>query len=257
MARPILLMRFEGPLQSWGSRSRWDVRDTQPEPTKSGVMGLLGCALGYPVRDARLETVLDAGLRFGVRVEHPGRVVKDYQTISGFLPTAEGTFRHSGVKTAASLTRLRADPDVVPATIVSPRYYLEDASFLIALEENSGFTGLLEECAAALRDPKWPIFLGRKACVPTRPIFENLTDRYDSLEDALRQYPWSWLGACNHRRTNGPRVKPRAYVERVDGRLIRQDAIRINRARVYGFRHSDEVDGIEPEREESDVSIQD
>src|SRR5688572_27664508 len=117
MPNSILLMRLEGPLQSWGMRSRWDVRDTQPEPTKSGVVGLLGCALGYPTDDRRLENELDAGLRFGVRVESPGRILEDYQTVTEFLPTAQGTFRHSGVKTSPSLERLRANPDVVPATI--------------------------------------------------------------------------------------------------------------------------------------------
>ena len=41
-----LFLRLEGPLQSWGERGHWAVRDTAPEPTKSGVVGLLGCALG-------------------------------------------------------------------------------------------------------------------------------------------------------------------------------------------------------------------
>ena len=44
MGNPILLLRLEAPLQSWGTRSRWDVRDTATEPTKSGIIGLLGCA---------------------------------------------------------------------------------------------------------------------------------------------------------------------------------------------------------------------
>src|SRR5260370_29670583 len=116
MGKPILLLRVEGPLQSWGTRSRWDVRDSASEPTKSGIIGLLGCALGYPMYDPRLEA-LDSLLRFGVRVEHPGPVLADYQTITGFLPTAQGTYRHTGVRTAVSLERLRADPDVVPAPI--------------------------------------------------------------------------------------------------------------------------------------------
>ncbi|RLI63234.1 MAG: type I-E CRISPR-associated protein Cas5/CasD, partial [Promethearchaeia archaeon] len=29
-------MRLEGPLQSWGLESRWDMRDTGTEPSKSG-----------------------------------------------------------------------------------------------------------------------------------------------------------------------------------------------------------------------------
>ncbi|MGC8879968.1 MAG: CRISPR-associated protein Cas5, partial [Anaerolineae bacterium] len=28
-----LFLRLEGPLQAWGERARWRVRDTAPEPT--------------------------------------------------------------------------------------------------------------------------------------------------------------------------------------------------------------------------------
>ena len=52
----ILLLRLEGPLQSWGGRARWDVRDTGRIPTKSGIVGLLGCAL-----DIGRETMAEAG----------------------------------------------------------------------------------------------------------------------------------------------------------------------------------------------------
>lgn len=241
MGKPILLLRLEGPLQSWGTRSRWDIRDTTPEPTKSGIIGLLGCALGYPMNDPRLEK-LDNTLRFGVRIENPGRVLVDYQTITDFLPTAEGTYRHSGVRTATSLERLRADPDVVPATIISPRAYLEDAAFLAALTQAESGVTLLDECARALQAPKWPLFLGRKACIPTRPIYEMLSVDYGDLEDALRRHPWSWLGAAA--KEGGVRVRPHhleTFVEVHEGLVgtniaVRQDAIRTNSARVYGFR---------------------
>ena len=37
----ILLLRLAGPMQSWGTQSRFLVRDTGMEPSKSGVIGLL------------------------------------------------------------------------------------------------------------------------------------------------------------------------------------------------------------------------
>ncbi|MBV9865238.1 MAG: type I-E CRISPR-associated protein Cas5/CasD [Abitibacteriaceae bacterium] len=232
MAKPILLLRLEGPLQAWGVRSRWDVRDTGTEPTKSGIIGLLGCALGYPMHDPRLESELNAGLRFGVRVEHPGTVTVDYQTITDYLPTAAGQYKsRGGVKSWDAIQR---EGDL-PATIISPRAYLEDAAFLVALEERPAFYGLVARCAQALQAPQWPLFLGRKACIPTRPIFEGCVTTYDGLEDALAQHPWEWLGACHGRRKYKP-ADLVAYIEDETGDLLRQDAIRINAARTYDFR---------------------
>ena len=43
---PTLLLRFIGPMQSWGTTSRFDQRDTGKEPSKSGVVGLLAAAMG-------------------------------------------------------------------------------------------------------------------------------------------------------------------------------------------------------------------
>ncbi len=240
MGKPILLLRLEAPLQSWGSRSRWDVRDTATEPTKSGIIGLLGCALGYSMRDPRLEQLNDS-LRFGVRVEHPGRIVVDYQTITDFLPTADGRFKHSGSAMAVSVEKLRTDPDVTPSTIQSPRAYIEDGAFLVALEATTEKSTVLDDCAQAVQQPRWPLFLGRKACVPTRPVFEALTDEYLDLEDALRRRPWSWLWKCMEQRSAKQRPsKLDAFLESTAGESgprssSRQDVVRINAARLYGF----------------------
>ena len=235
MAKQILLLRLEGVWQSWGERARWDIRDTRMEPTKSGVVGLLGCALGYPMRDSRLETELDAGLRFGVRVEHPGHVVQDYQTITNYLPSADGGYKYSGGTSPKSVEQLQGDPDKKHATIISPRYYLEDASFLVALEERDGFSGLLARCAQALVEPQWPVYLGRKACIPTRPIFDELTDSYDDIESALAKHQWSWLGGCLQNREN-EQTHLEVIVEVDSGDSFRQDAVRTNQIRTYGFR---------------------
>jgi CRISPR system Cascade subunit CasD len=231
----ILLLRLEGPLQSWGARARWDVRDTALEPTKSGIIGLLGCALGLPRGDALLLQ-LDKDLRFGVRTEHPGRVITDYQTITDFLPTAAGDWkgRDSRTRSPADMRAAGAKP----ATIISPRDYLEDAAFLVALEARAGGEELLQRAADALQAPRWPLFLGRKSCVPTRPIFEEITDRYADLKEALNTHPWEW-GLVGSRRRPKPERPLEAWVEAVHGEenaVRRQDAIRLNAARVYDFR---------------------
>lgn len=246
MGKPVLLLRLEGPLQSWGTRSRWDVRDSAHEPTKSGVIGLLGCAMGLSRGDGTLLE-LDRNLRFGVRVENPGRMVTDYQTITDYLPTAAGEWKGRDSR-RKSPVEMRKDGEK-PATIISPRDYLEDAAFLAGLEAREGGEALLERAARALHTPHWPLFLGRKCCVPTRPIFEFFDSTFENLQDALQRYDWSVSAACAQPRKL-PKRPLQAWLESDDGNasraVARQDALRLNAARVYDFRFAVPLEGIIP-----------
>jgi CRISPR system Cascade subunit CasD len=159
-----LLLRLQGAMQSWGTTSRFDERDTQLEPSKSGVLGLVCAALGRD-RHEPLEDL--AALRMGVRVDHEGMPMRDYQTATGVL-----------IATGKSDLR---------RTVVSPRYYLSDAAFLVGLE--GADEALLTCIHAALRAPHWPLALGRKSFAPGMPVW--LPDGLSPLplEQALAQYP--------------------------------------------------------------------
>lgn len=167
-----LLIRLAGPLQSWGTQSRFIYRDTEREPTKSGVVGLICAALG---RD-RSEEVDDlAALRLGVRVDFEGRILRDYHTVGGEhrRGVAYGVAQVGGKD-------LR--------TVQSWRDYLMDADFLVGLE---GADELLADIDRALARPHWPLCLGRRACVPGVPV--RLPDGLRSgvcLAEALAVYPW-------------------------------------------------------------------
>lgn len=162
---PTLLLRLAGPMQAWGTTSRFDERDTQLEPSKSGVLGLLCAALG---RD-RAEPVDDlAALKMGVRVDREGLLMRDYQTATGVLIAATGK---------ADLGR----------TVVSPRFYLADAAFLVGLEGDDA--ALLRQISVALRTPHWPLALGRKAMVPGLPIWLPQDIQPDGLAATLASQP--------------------------------------------------------------------
>ena len=60
----VLLLRLAGPMQSWGTQSRFTHRDTDLEPSKSGVIGLLCAAMGKP-RDDLTAIKRLAGLEDG------------------------------------------------------------------------------------------------------------------------------------------------------------------------------------------------
>ncbi|MET9002054.1 type I-E CRISPR-associated protein Cas5/CasD [Amycolatopsis sp. NPDC004169] len=158
-----LTLCFDAPMQSWGLRSRGVLRDTAREPTKSGVVGLLAAATGVE-RDDEPAIAALAALRLGVRVDREGLLERDYHTTQN-VPTTTG----SGHR-----------------TVVSERYYLADALFLVAIE---GPETLLRELADAVRNPRWPLFFGRRAFVPARPLFDDgLHD--GSLEQILREHRW-------------------------------------------------------------------
>ena len=42
----VLLLRLAGPLQAWGVKSRFTVRSTELEPTRSGIIGMLAAGIG-------------------------------------------------------------------------------------------------------------------------------------------------------------------------------------------------------------------
>src|SRR5437764_11434486 len=105
---PTLLLRLAGPMQSWGTTSRFSIRDTGLEPSKSGVIGLLCAALGRP-REHPVDDL--AGLRFGVRADRPGTLRMDFQTAGADYPRYGQRGQVIGRTTA----------------ILSPRYFLADA----------------------------------------------------------------------------------------------------------------------------------
>lgn len=175
----VLLLTLAGPLQSWGASSRFVRRGTESAPTKSGVLGLLAAAQGRRRTDP-LEDL--AGLRFGVRIDQPGRLVRDFQT-------------------ARSLDGKQTMP-------LSFRFYLADAVFLAAVE---GDTSLLQALADALRRPVFPLYLGRRSCPPAGPLLPRVLD--GTVEEVLEAAPWAakqW-----YRRSSALASLPEVHVETI------------------------------------------
>ena len=166
-----LLLTLAGPMQSWGTRSRFGDRDTHGEPTKSAVIGLLCAACGRG-RDTDLSDL--TALRMGVRTEKAGQAATDFQTAQR-VQNAEGKLLD---------------------TVLSVRHYLADARFLVGLSgDDLSFLRTLED---ALRNPVWPLALGRRSYPLTLPPVlpprsgGSVREGVD-LPDALREEPWRRL----------------------------------------------------------------
>ncbi|MCL4298325.1 MAG: type I-E CRISPR-associated protein Cas5/CasD [Anaerolineae bacterium] len=214
-----LFLRLEGPLQSWGERGRWSVRDTAPEPTKSGLVGLLACAVGLNA-DEEIRG-LSQHIEVGVRVDQPGIRLDDYHTVGGGfsqpqLLTAEG--------------KPKKTPGGEPHTELTNRAYLCNASFLVAVQAEVETINWL---ARAIQNPHWAIFLGRKCCIPSRPLYEGVGD-YPSLEQALAAWPW-YAPEAKEPKT----VQRRAILASTSAEGIRRRHEIISRSRrIYGPRYT-------------------
>ena len=186
-----LLLRLSGAMQSWGVQSRFGVRDTGLEPSKSGVLGLVCAALGIDREDDASLTPL-AALTMGVRVDREGALKVDYHTAKDVLKAGGG----------------------MKDTELSNRYYLADALFLVGLAGDD--LALLEHIQAALHKPVWPLFLGRKAFVPGEPLWlPNGLQAGTPLEDALKGF-----SPLSERRSPEPM---RLIVEDAQGSIVRAD----------------------------------
>lgn len=165
----VLVLTLAGPLQAWGSSSRFTTRATDDAPTKSGVIGLLAAARGLRRTDP-LEDLLD--LRFGVRLDQPGDLLRDFQT-------------------ARSLDGAVSMP-------LSYRFYRADARYLVGLEAAEP---LLQGLAAALVAPAFPLYLGRRSCPPSEPLAPAVRD--GSLEDAFLREAWRASSMWRRRHPDG------------------------------------------------------
>lgn len=166
----VLLLRLKGPLQAWGHDSRYQARRTHHAPTKSAVVGLLAAAEGR----RRTDSVEDlADLEFGVRVDQPGTLLRDYQTA--------------------------VDWRKGPPAKLSERFYLQDACFVAAV---AGDEALVRGLEAAVTAPHFPLFLGRRSCPVSPDLLIGV--REGSVEHALRTVEWQ--AASWYRRTRGRQV---------------------------------------------------
>ncbi|NJM75834.1 MAG: type I-E CRISPR-associated protein Cas5/CasD [Acaryochloridaceae cyanobacterium RU_4_10] len=199
-----LLLRMRAPMMSWGDHSRFTIRDSRREPTKSAVIGLLCAALGRP----RWEPVDDlASLTMGVRVNQEGVMQCDYHTIM------------DGIKSSGG----KGD------TVLSDRYYVADADYLVGLE---GDPAKLVELDAALQAPRWQLYFGRKSFVPSRPVHILNGIKDTPLEESLKKHPYE-LKTAKHK----PPEKPLRYLLEVPDSLdVRQDVPIDWKMRLFGSR---------------------
>lgn len=194
--RHYISLLLDSPLQSWGTSSHAgvDFRTTLRHPTKSGIIGIVSAAIGID-RSSPEEPKITQNLSKQISVkffeipktlnrlqkEAVVQKITDFTTIGNSV-TAEG----------------KRTEDCV----ISKKEYLCDMTFIAILEIED--EKLAEEIEKSLKNPKWGIWLGRKCCIPSLPLFvEKSTDEknvwkavWKKLNNMHIKYPKSTRFLC-------------------------------------------------------------
>lgn len=181
MKKNYISLILDSPLQSWGASSHpgIDFRTTLRHPTKSGIIGIISAAMGID-RSSPEEPKLIKSLSQQISVKffelskpfiYPQRQVvvqkiTDFAAIGNYM-LAEGKKKAIG------------------KYVISKKQYLCDITFIAILEiENEELSKKIE---SSLKNPKWGIWLGRKCCIPSLPLFVQRSTKWENVWKAVWQ----------------------------------------------------------------------
>ncbi|MEM1054715.1 MAG: type I-E CRISPR-associated protein Cas5/CasD [Bacteroidota bacterium] len=206
-----LLFQLYGPFASWGEIAVGEIRPTADHPTKSAVLGIVGAALGLRREQEREHRSLAEGLLYAVEVYRSGLLLRDFHTVQ----VPEKTLPAYG-RTRADALRHAKDQEANP--LVSYREYRSDPYTIVALRVRSGVSlpWSLADLKAHLKRPRFPLYLGRKACPPALPLCPVILSAVrfaDAFKAARHREEVQQVARLIHGNKDGPR-----FAERLAGK---------------------------------------
>jgi CRISPR system Cascade subunit CasD len=181
MSRYLILI-LEGPLAAYGAEmvdARGPVRDW---PGASLLTGLIANALGYRRTMGAEHMALQSRLDFAVRIDRQGKSLRDFQT-------AQLEKNDTGWTTRGAPESREGGANTYNSPHIRERDYFADSCLTVAIALRDAETPpTLQTIGAALERPARPLFLGRKPCLPSRPLFSGFIEAVDAL-DAVRAAP--------------------------------------------------------------------
>lgn len=153
-------------MQSWGTSSHFETRNTDYYPSKSAVIGIIAACFGYRRdQDQDQEKAIKAlnELDFALRIDQQGMLLRDYHIAKKYKKTGE-----------------------FERTYVTNRYYMEDAVFVVAISHANDRR--VEEIYEALQHPYFSPFMGRRSCPVPLDFIIKMTEE-DAIT-ALEKLEW-------------------------------------------------------------------
>ena len=179
----MLVLNINAPMYSWGVNSTPFIRPTRPTPTRSAIIGLIGAALGLAPNELyRINVEIDVHLIKGTQAV----TLNDFHTIGN---------GYSGEEAKKYVPK-----NISGGTVSAPltnRYYVTNTRYIVTLNVTDGeFTA--EQLVDALINPTYPMYFGRKCCVPSEQIFLCEVESNDELHSKVN----TLLGITIHHTIN-------------------------------------------------------
>ena len=173
-----LVFQLYAPLVAWGDQAVGQERPSADHPSRSALLGLLAAALGIDRADEQQHAQLSAACHFGIKLYTPGLALRDFHTAQ--VPPADKKAKHR-------YTRRDELREAKLGTILSFRSYRQDSLSVVALWLGEGSAYSLTQLQNALREPRFHLYFGRKACPPAAPLSPEL-GQFVSMKQALDTY---------------------------------------------------------------------
>lgn len=182
-----LFLALEGPLMSFGGVKIDDAHSTERFPAKSMIAGLLGNAMGLNRWDWEALTKLQSSIEIASRIDRAGSLESDFATAGG---GEAGYFGHDDKAWTMNggVVSRRGDGK---GAIVMSKAFIADGAVTVAVRMNQA---ILDEDAlvCSLKNPARPLFLGRKAYLPVRPVFLAVKEPEEDIRSDLAALePWT------------------------------------------------------------------
>ena len=188
-----LIINLESPLMAFGGETIDNYGVIRPFPAASMLTGLFANALGWRRIERERHQRLQDRLVFAARIDREpagGVRMRDYQTVLLYEDEEGWTTRGHPEGRKKSPSYQPIPPDNRRAlTWQRYRDYFADMRVTIALRLNpEDESPTLDKLAHALEEPARPLFIGRKPCLPSVPLFAGYTEA-DNILDALLNLP--------------------------------------------------------------------
>ena len=184
MIMRYLILNLESPLLAFGGETIDNLGVIRPFPAASMLTGLFANALGWRRTERERHQRLQDRLVFAARIDREpaaGVRMTDFQT-------AQLGASDRGWTTRGQPEGRAGGPNTYNAPHLRYRDYYADMRVTVALRlQPKDDTPTLDELAAALDEPARPLFIGRKPCLPSIPLFGGFEEGDTALAALLRR----------------------------------------------------------------------